>query len=54
MLCFHPAKRLSIDEVVKHPFLKQFYHASDEEMVPRKPILLNIDDSIKLSVKAYR
>ena len=53
MLQFNHSKRPTIQQVLSHPFLEQFHDPANEP-VSQHPIYLDVDDSIKLSVKAYR
>lgn len=52
-LVFDPTKRLTAEQALKHPYVKQF-HNPDEEIVCDKIIRLPISDSKKLSLKEYR
>lgn len=52
MLEFDPDKRITIDEVLQHPYLAAFHDPKDEPST--LPIEIQTNDSIKLSVKAYR
>ena len=52
-LVFDPAKRLTAEQALKHPFVKQF-HNPEEEIVCDKIIRLPISDAKKLSLKEYR
>jgi mitogen-activated protein kinase 15 len=52
-LVFDPTKRLSAEQALKHPFVRQF-HNPEEEIVCDKIIRLPISDAKKLSLKEYR
>jgi mitogen-activated protein kinase 15 len=52
-LVFDPTKRLTAEQALKHPYVKQF-HNPDEEIICDKIIRLPISDSKKLSLKEYR
>ena len=52
-LQFNPQKRYTIDQLLSHPYLKEFKD-SEPETTLSKPILLKIDDSTKLNIKDYR
>jgi mitogen-activated protein kinase 15 len=52
-LVFDPTKRLTAEQALKHPYVKQF-HNPEEEIVCDKIIRLPISDSKKLSLKEYR
>lgn len=52
-LIYDPAKRLSAEEALKHPFLSQF-HNPEEETVCDKIIRLPISDTKKLNLREYR
>lgn len=50
---FDPNKRLTIEQALKHPFVRQFHNPA-EEIVCNKIIQIPISDAKKLSVKEYR
>lgn len=50
---FNPAKRITIDEALAHPFVAQF-REEKSELVLDHPIKIPIDDNQKLSIKEYR
>jgi mitogen-activated protein kinase 15 len=52
LLEFNPAKRISAEGALKHPYLSQFY-TGDEASAPR-PVSISIDDNIKYTVQDYR
>lgn len=56
MLEFNPAKRLSIEEVLKHEYLAEFYDEKEMKQIKaNKPkITLHISDNTKLTTKDYR
>lgn len=53
MLCFNPMKRITVDEVLAHPYLKDF-SAKECSFPTRSPIQLPINDNLKMSVTFYR
>ncbi|GIQ90486.1 hypothetical protein KIPB_013294, partial [Kipferlia bialata] len=53
MLAFNPAKRISAQEALAHPYLDQF-HNEDEEPARDSPIEIIIADDEKMSVSVYR
>ena len=53
MLEFNPDKRPSIQEIMKHPYLKEFYRKEDM-LVAEKQVRVPIDDNQRLSLKEYR
>lgn len=50
---FNPTKRLTVEQALKHPFVRQFHNPA-EELVCNKIIQIPISDAKKLSVKEYR
>jgi mitogen-activated protein kinase 15 len=53
MLEFDPDKRVSIEEILTHPYLAEFYNK--QELLPAKDkIKIPIDDNQRLSLKEYR
>lgn len=52
-LDFNPKKRLTIEQALKHPYVKQFHNPS-EEIVCSKVIEIPINDNKKLSLQEYR
>ena len=50
---FNPARRISIEEALNHPFVAQF-RDPQKEISLSKPLKVPIDDNKKLSVKDYR
>jgi len=54
LLEFNPKKRLTVDQALRHRYLKEFNTNLNEEFVMSKPIEISIDDNNKFSVKEYR
>lgn len=52
MLQFNPKKRITIEEVLKHPYLRDFHNPANE--IISRPIRPVVDDNKKLSLKDYR
>jgi len=52
-LVFDPNKRMTAEEALKHPFVKEF-HNPQAEIVCNRQIVLPISDAKKLSLKEYR
>lgn len=53
LLVFNPAKRLTVEQALRHPYVAQFHAASDEPVCP-KVIVLPISDNTKYTVQEYR
>jgi mitogen-activated protein kinase 15 len=53
LLCFDPKKRLTAEQVLAHPYLKQFHNLRDEPVLPR-PISISFDDNQRFSIAEYR
>ena len=53
LLHFNPAKRLTAEECLQHPYVAQFSNP-DEEINCTKKINIPIDDNQKFSIKEYR
>ena len=53
LLVFNPDKRMTVDEALKHQYLKEF-HNPDEEIVYDKRIVIPMDDTQKFSLGEYR
>ena len=53
MLCFNPKQRITVDEVLAHPYLRDF-SMKECSFPTRSPILLPINDNLKMSVSFYR
>ena len=56
MLEFDPAKRIKIEDILKHEYLSEFYKPYEIEEIKKTQVnlKLHINDNIKLSVKDYR
>ena len=56
LLHFDPKKRLTIEQVLKHEYLSEFYNEKDIREVKnmRTKIQLHVNDNKKVSVKDYR
>ena len=56
MLQFDPSKRIKIEEILKHDYLKDFYKSSEFQEIKKTQITLklHINDNTKLSVREYR
>lgn len=52
-LVFDPEKRMTAEEALRHPFVKDFHNLAQEITCPKK-IELPISDLTKLSLKEYR
>lgn len=39
MLTFNPHKRQTVEELLAHPYLEQYYDPADEVFIPRPPAL---------------
>ncbi|XP_037068226.1 extracellular signal-regulated kinase 2-like isoform X2 [Pollicipes pollicipes] len=53
LLVFNPSRRLTADEALRHPYVKGFHNPSKEPSFGRA-IVPPVDDSVQLSVEAYR
>lgn len=53
MLQFNPLNRITIDEVLKHPYIAQFRDVRTE-IESRKAIRPPVSDNKKLNLKQYR
>ena len=53
LLHFNPAKRLTAEQALKHPYVSQFHNPDDEPICTRK-INIPIDDNQKFSIREYR
>eukprot|EP01023_Acetabularia_acetabulum_P021148 TRINITY_DN21067_c0_g1_i9.p1 TRINITY_DN21067_c0_g1~~TRINITY_DN21067_c0_g1_i9.p1 ORF type:complete len:241 (+),score=31.23 TRINITY_DN21067_c0_g1_i9:229-951(+) len=53
LLQFNPEDRLSAEEALRHPYVRQFHNSADEP-VRRHPITIPIDDNVKYSISEYR
>ncbi len=54
LLLFNPLKRISAENALRHPFLKQFHDSREESVYPEPPIRIALDDNVKLTVDDYR
>jgi mitogen-activated protein kinase 15 len=52
LLEFNPAKRMTAEGALKHPYLAQF-HTGEEPTAPRA-VSISIDDNVKYTVQDYR
>lgn len=52
-LVFHPGRRLTIDQALRHPYVRQFHSPADEPKCPRT-ITIQIDDNVKYTAADYR
>lgn len=50
---FNPEKRSTMLDVLKHPYLEEFYNP-DEIIIAKGPIRADVSDNNKLSTKNYR
>lgn len=48
LLVFNPNKRLTAEEALSHPYVKDF-HNIDDEPSAKEPIRISIDDNTKVS-----
>jgi hypothetical protein len=53
MLEFNPAKRIKIEDILKHPYVAQFREMRTE-IESRKSIRPPVSDNKKLNLKQYR
>jgi len=53
LLCFNPERRLTAEETLKHPYLKQFHNPQDEPTLA-KPIQISFDDNQRFTIDEYR
>eukprot|EP00471_Norrisiella_sphaerica_P012693 CAMPEP_0184496856 /NCGR_PEP_ID=MMETSP0113_2-20130426/35052_1 /TAXON_ID=91329 /ORGANISM="Norrisiella sphaerica, Strain BC52" /LENGTH=375 /DNA_ID=CAMNT_0026883687 /DNA_START=173 /DNA_END=1300 /DNA_ORIENTATION=+ len=53
LLQFNPNKRISAEEMLAHPYLKQFHNPKDEPVMA-KPIKISFDDNKRFSIEEYR
>lgn len=53
LLVFNPARRMTAEEALRHPYVAQFHNALEEPSCP-KTILLPISDDAKFTVDQYR
>jgi len=52
LLEFNPAKRISAEGALRHPYLAQFY--TGDEPRAAQPVSISIDDNVKYTVQDYR
>ena len=53
LLVFNPSKRLTSEQVLRHPYVAQFHNPADEPVLTRV-IVLPISDNTKYTVQEYR
>lgn len=53
LLTFNPKKRITAEEALNHPYVKEFRYPADEP-VCKRPVEISINDNIKLSRHEYR
>lgn len=53
LLVFNPEKRLTVEQALKHPYMKDF-HNEEEEYICDRSIVLPLDDNKKFNVDTYR
>ena len=53
LLQFNPAKRITAEEALRHPFVAQFHNPADEPACDHT-ITIPIDDNVKYSIAEYR
>ncbi|GBG72475.1 hypothetical protein CBR_g12050 [Chara braunii] len=53
LLQFNPAKRITAEEALRHPYVAQFHNPTDEPVCDRT-ITIPIDDNTKYSIQEYR
>lgn len=53
LLHFNPAKRLTAEQALRHPYVSQFHNPEDEPTCNKK-INIPIDDNQKFSIREYR
>ncbi|KRZ70574.1 putative serine/threonine-protein kinase C05D10.2 [Trichinella papuae] len=53
LLVFNPNKRLSIEESLRHPYVRLFHNPSEEFVMDHK-VKLSLNDDIQLSINEYR
>jgi mitogen-activated protein kinase 15 len=53
---FEPRKRITIEDILKHPYLEEFYNPKEIQEIRKTHVnlKLHINDNTKLSVKNYR
>lgn len=50
---FNPKSRLTVEQALKHKYVKDF-SSPEEEIVCPEPIRITMDDNKKFSIKEYR
>lgn len=53
MLAFNPKNRITVNEALQHPYVKDF-HNPDDEPACNRVIKINVNDNVKFSIKEYR
>nr|AAS55115.1 mitogen activated protein kinase 4 [Tetrahymena thermophila] len=53
LLCFNPKNRLTVEQALEHPYVKDF-HCPEEEIVCGRVIPISMNDNKKFSIKEYR
>lgn len=53
LLQFNPAKRITAEEALRHPYVAQFHNPADEPACDHT-ITIPIDDNVKYSIQEYR
>jgi mitogen-activated protein kinase 15 len=53
LLCFNPKTRLTVEQALQHPYVRDFY-CPEEEPVCEKTIEISMNDNKKFSIREYR
>lgn len=53
LLCFNPKNRLTVEQALEHPYVKDF-HCLEEEIACDRVIPISMNDNKKFSIKEYR
>eukprot|EP01026_Neomeris_dumetosa_P056398 TRINITY_DN515_c0_g1_i2.p1 TRINITY_DN515_c0_g1~~TRINITY_DN515_c0_g1_i2.p1 ORF type:complete len:471 (-),score=39.48 TRINITY_DN515_c0_g1_i2:800-2212(-) len=53
LLQFNPSKRISAEEALRHPYVRQFHNMANEQIC-RRPISIPIDDNSKFTIAEYQ
>lgn len=53
LLCFNPRNRLTVEQALEHPYVKDF-HCPEEEINCDRVIPISMNDNKKFSIKEYR
>lgn len=53
LLQFNPAKRITAEEALRHPFVAQFHNPADEPACDHT-VTIPIDDNVKYTIQEYR